>query len=477
MSFCPLDDRYYEELNNINLSKCLDEKEFIKNRYLIELYYLQSFFKFIKNSKKCAEFSDLTNEYFEEFEEFLLTFDKNLTDKDYDEIKLIEKTTKHDVKSIEIFLRQKIPKKFCHYIHFGLTSQDVNSLGFMIGFYKMINILQKVLIDFEKEIENLLLKSKDIVMCAKTHVQFAVPTFLDKEIYVKYEQIHKYVENLNEFSKKLTCKMGGAIGNLNAHYLCFPDLDWNIFFDNLVDNIVDIFFENHNKIHENKIHIKRSVITTQVDNYCSINDILQCNLDILLYVKNFNTYCYSLINDKYFYQLFDKNQVGSSVMPQKINPIDFENSKGNNNIAKSLTNSIKEHLSSEISFQRDISDSTVLRSVITAFGYTILSILKFIKGLKTLEPNLNKINEDLESNPQIIMEGIQTYLKCCGIQNSYEISKDFCRGKNINIQNIHSFIDLFDINDFHKEKLKSLKINEYVGIKPTIKLYHQINNN
>jgi adenylosuccinate lyase len=460
---CPLDDRYRNELLKIGLLDCFNEKEYIKNRYLIELYYLNALLKFI------------SHEDYNEFEIFFTQFDKKFTDHDFEKIKLIERTTNHDVKSIEIYLREKIPEKFQGYIHFGLTSQDVNSLGFMIGFIKLIQILKKTLFELENEIEKLIMRSNNIVMCAKTHVQFAVPTFLDKEIYFKYFQIHKYYERLNNYSLNLTCKMGGAIGNLNAHNLCFPNLDWNGFFDNFIDEFTDIFFLNNNSLFEkNKINIKRSYITTQIDDYTSICDILQCMKDILLSIDCYNSYCYSLINDEYFVQSFNDNHVGSSTMPQKINPIDFENAKGNNSLSVSLIDGIIAHLRTKITYQRDISDSTIIRNIPTVFGYTILTINKITKGTILLNPNIIKIKNDLDNNPQIIMEGIQSYLKLCGINDSYEKAKKLSRGKKININDIYEFIDLFEISNDDKIKLKSISPSNYTGIKPKITLFHNI---
>lgn len=461
---CPLDDRYRKDLESTGIFDCLNEKEYTKNRYLIELYYLESLLKFISHPD------------YDEFENFFTSFDKNFTDYDFEQIKLIESTTNHDVKSIEIYLRNKIPKKFMGYIHFGLTSQDVNSLGFMIGFVKLITVTKNVLDNLEKEIEKLIIKTNDIIMCSKTHIQFAVPTYLDKEIYFKYIQIHKYIEKLDMYLINLTCKMGGAIGNLNSHVFCFPNLDWIDFFDKFVDKFVNIYFDSGNNtfenIKKNKVNIKRSQVTTQIDDYSSVCDILECVRDILLSIDSYNSYCYSLINDEYFTQLFNENHVGSSTMPQKINPIDFENSKGNNSISISMINGIIEHLKTKITYQRDISDSTIMRSIPTAFAYAVLTIIKITKGTSLLNPNLDKINYDLDNNPQIIMEGVQSYLKLCGIDNSYEKAKKLSRGKKITINDIHEFIDSFEISHEDKTKLKKISPHNYVGIKPKIILFH-----
>lgn len=457
---CPLDDRYARELLNSGIFDCMNDKEYTKNRYLIEVYYINSLLKFI------------SHENYNEFEIFFSHFNKDFTDDDFEQIKSIENEINHDVKAIEIYLRKKIPEKFHNFIHFGLTSQDVNSLGFMIGFVKLINVLKSVLLELEKEIENLIIRTNNIPMCAKTHSQFAVPTFLDKEIYFKYLQIHNYKSKLNNLLSNLSCKMGGAIGNLNVHNFCFPNLDWIDFFDIFVNNIVDIFFDNNNKSEENKINIRRSYITTQIDDYSGICEVLQCAKDILMCIDSYNLYCYSLINDNYFKLSYDIKHVGSSTMPQKINPIDFENAKGAASIAYGLLTNIKEHLLTKITYQRDISDSIITRNISMTFGYCILFIIKNTKGTKLLKPNLEKINEDLIDNPQVIMEGIQSYLKICGINNSYEKAKIFSRGKKITNKEIYEFIDSFDISDKDKDKLKNLNPYTYTGIKHKIVLFH-----
>lgn len=451
--------------------ECLSEKEYVKNRYLIELYYLKSLLKFLiySDNEDSRNNIKLTKSDYEEFENFFISFDKNFTDSDFEEIKQIESKIKHDVKSIEIFLKTKIPQKFINYIHFGLTSQDVNSLGYMIGFAKSIKIIQNQLVDLEKEIENLIIKTKDIVMCAKTHAQFAVPTYMDKEIYVKYNKLHNYIKKFEGCFKELTCKIGGAVGNLNAHVFCFKNLDWNDFFDNFVNNFVDMYFNDST---ENKIIIKRSNLTTQIDDYSSICDVFDCLKNILLEIQDIGSYCYYLINDEYFIQSFNEDHVGSSTMPQKINPIDFENSKGNNSMSIGLIDSFNEHLKTKITYQRDISDSTVLRMTPTIFGHTILTIIKIKDGMRLLYPNIEKINRNLDENPQIIMEGIQTYLKVLDVDDPYNKAKKLSRGSKITMNDIHKFIDSFDITNEDKEYLKSLTPHNYIGIKPKIILYH-----
>lgn len=438
----PLDDRYYELLSKTGITECLSEYEYTKNRVEIEIKYLKKIVE-ITNCKTSEEINEIFNVNYE--------FNKD----EFYKIKNIEKITNHDVKAIEIYLRSIFPT-IQNYIHFGLTSQDINSPGFMIGFSKSLNIIKELLNGFEISVEKLIKKTNNITMCAKTHSQFAVPTTLNKEIYCKYLDIHFYVNELNDKCNTMTVKMGGAVGGLNAHYFVYPNIDWIHFFNNFV--------------HE--LHFKRSEITTQIDNYSNICDIFDCIRKLLFHVQNLNNYCYSLINDKYLCMMYDDNHVGSSTMPQKINPIDFENSKGNIVICTSLIDGITEHLRCGITYQRDMSDSTILRNSSTIFGYVCLIIINMTKAINILYPDLDIINNDLNDNPTIIMEGIQTYLKILNVDDPYTKAKKLSRGKKITMNDIHEFIDSFDITLEHKNKLKSITPQNYIPHYPIIKYFH-----
>ena len=442
---CPLDDRYKNVLAETGIFKCMTEYEYTQNRVYVEMSYLK---------KLVTDLNILKGKELEE----LITFDINFDINKFEEIKHIEKTTNHDVKAIEIYLRN-IPElsKVKNYIHFGLTSQDVNSMGFMIDFRECMHIVLNYLEKFEMEVETLIGKTTGIVMCAKTHAQFAVPTFLDKEIYCKYIKIHKYVKKFKHIlNNELTVKIGGAVGLLNAHKIAYPSVDWITFMDEFA----------------NEFNFKRSKFTTQIDDYTAICDVFDCVKNILFQIEDLNQYCYCLINDNYFTQQHNDKQVGSSTMPQKINPIELENAKGNISISTGIIEGITKHLRYKISYQRDISDSTIFRNVGMLFGYVLLISINMKKGLSKLNPNIQQITADLDDHPEIIMEGIQTYLKTLDVEDPYNKAKEMSRGKNITLLDIHNFIDSFDIQQNDKDFLKTMRPCNYVGIVQDLQLFY-----
>ncbi len=443
-ALCPLDDRYKDLLERTGISSCLSEYAYVKNRTEIEYEYLK------KISLKLKLLSP--EEFAEIFEnsQFLFEYD------DFLQIKKIEERTNHDVNSIIEFLRNKYPK-LKNYVHFGLTSQDANSLGFMIGFRKSLKIVFEYTDMFEKSIEGLIKRSHNIVICAKTHAQPAIPTYLDKELYVKYIKIREYSQDIkNRLYHNLTAKMGGAVGTLCAHYLVYPNINWIEFMNEFISEYGFI----------------RSDYTTQIDNYNSITNILNSINQLLLSIEDLNQYCYSLISDNYFCQKYSSEHVGSSTMPQKINPIELEFSRGSNSLVRGIIFGMIEHLSCRITYQRDISDSYILRNMGLVFGNVLLILIKMSNGIDKLYPNQTHINRDLDMNPTIIMEGVQTYMKILGIEDPYSKAKDFSRGKNITLENIHEFIDLYVKDEKHSTRLKKVSPHNYVCPPFEIIFYH-----
>ena len=443
-ALCPLDDRYKDLLERTGISSCLSEYAYVKNRTEIEYEYLK------KISLKLNLLS--SEEFAQTFENSQFLFEY----KDYFEIKKIEERTNHDVNSIIEFLRNKYPN-LKNYVHFGLTSQDANSLGFMIGFRKSLDIMFVYIDMLEKSIEGLIKKSRNIVICAKTHAQPAIPTYLDKELYVKYIKIREISQDIkNRLFRGLTAKMGGAVGTLCAHHLVYPEINWNEFMNEFVSNY----------------GFARSEFTTQIDNYNSITNILTSINQMLLNIEDLNQYCYSLISDNYFCQKYSSEHVGSSTMPQKINPIELEFSRGSNSLVRGIIFGMNEHLSCRITYQRDISDSYVLRNMGMVFGNVLLILIKMSNGIDKLYPNLTQINRDLDMNPTIIMEGVQTYMKILGIEDPYSKAKDFSRGKNITLENIHEFIDLYVKDEKHSTRLKNVSPHNYVCPPFELTFYH-----
>jgi len=371
---------------------------------------------------------------------------------DAEQIKKIEKTTNHDVKAVEYFLKEKFEelnlKEFSEFIHFGLTSQDINNTATPLSIkeaveFVYIPMLHKIigrLSEMAGEWEN-------IPMLARTHGQPASPTRLGKEIMVFVERLQKQSGMLQLVP--YSAKFGGATGNFNAHHVAYPQTDWNDFADTFVNNVLGL---------------ERSKPTTQIEHY----DNLAALFDNL---KRINTILFDLCRDvwtyisiEYFRQKIVKGEVGSSAMPHKVNPIDFENSEGNLGIA----NAFFEHLSAKLPvsrLQRDLTDSTVLRNVGVPFSHTLIAFKSLLKGLDKLILNEKAINEDLEANWNVVAEAVQTILRREGFPKPYEALKELTRNnQGITRESLHLFIDGLNISNEVKEELKKISPYNYTGI-------------
>lgn len=369
-------------------------------------------------------------------------------------IKALEKVTNHDVKAIidyitDVLKRSGLSVHIYNKVHYALTSQDVNSLGFMIGYRKG---LRTILDNVEKfqDIFSTLIKESNITIITKTHGQPAVPSNLGKELYVYYDRIEKILLELNlKVIPHMTAKFGGAVGNMNAHYFVHPEYNWLHFADRFVETF----------------GFYRSAFTTQIDNYDSVIrslDILKQLLTDLLSLEQ-NIWLY--ISDGYFVQKHISSETGSSTMPHKVNPIQFENAEGNIHLAIGMISQITTTL--PISrYQRDIKDSTMLRSIGSILGYTLIAISQIGDGITRLVPDIKRIERDLEENSVVIMEGIQTYLKWLGFDDPYTMTKTLSRGKNLTKDNIDNFIDSLNIELEDKQKLKDLSVHNYIGNYP-----------
>ncbi|MEO3407435.1 adenylosuccinate lyase [Mucilaginibacter sp. CAU 1740] len=393
----------------------------------------------------------------------LQAFDKNLSEKlrdiyrnfseaDAESIKVIEKTTNHDVKAVEYFIKGEFDKlgleAFKEFIHFGLTSQDINNtaipytfkLALNNSYYPAINDLVSILKSFAND-------WKDIPLLAHTHGQPASPTRLGKEIEVFVERLEAQLELLKPIPN--SAKFGGATGNFNAHNIAYPAIDWKAFGNNFVNNILGL---------------KRSQYTTQIEHYD--NFAAQC--DALKRVNNIlidlDRDMWTYISMNYFKQKIKAGEVGSSAMPHKVNPIDFENSEGNLGIA----NALFEHLAAKLPIsrlQRDLTDSTVLRNIGVPFAHTLIAIKSTVRGLNKLLLNTDAINADLEANWPVVAEAIQTILRREGYPNPYEALKDLTRtNQQINATTIAEFVDNLQVSDAVKEELKKITPLNYTGI-------------
>lgn len=435
----PIDGRYYNKTKDYG--NYFSEQALIKYRVLVEIEY------FIALTKtKIPVFKSFPHESIEKIKNIYLNFSYE----DAISIKEIEKETNHDVKAVEYFIKNKFKElqldKFLEYIHFGLTSQDINNTAVPLSIKEALSDIYipeiNKLVDLLSE---KVLEYSDISMLARTHGQPASPTRLGKEVDVFRVRIIEQLKCLH--SIPLAAKFGGATGNFNAHIVAFPKINWKKFATNLVSNL----------------GLYHSFPTTQIEHYDHLASLFDCLKRINTIIIDFNRDIWSYISMDYFKQKINKNEVGSSAMPHKVNPIDFENSEGN----LGLANSIFEHLSSKLPIsrlQRDLTDSTVLRNVGVPFGHSSIAIKSTIKGINKLIVNKVKIENDLNNNWAVIAEAIQTILRREGYPNPYETLKELTRkNTTINQDTIHQFIDSLNINTEIKNELKRISPSNYTG--------------
>ena len=440
-SISPIDGRYHN--NTIKLSGYFSEKAFIRYRIIVEIEYFISLVEIPLPQLKSfptKKIKDLKNIY----EKF--TVDDAL------EVKRIEKKTNHDVKAIEYFLKNKFDligiSQFKEFIHFGLTSQDINNTSIPLSIKNAINEeyfpnVNKVLSNLNK-LSN---ESKNVPMLARTHGQPASPTKMGKEIMVFIERLENQMKVLMSIPN--AAKFGGATGNYNAHVVSYPKINWRNFSSNFL---------------ETKFGLKHSFPTTQIEHY----DYFSSQCDSLRRINNILIdMCRDIwhyISMDYFKQKILKNEVGSSAMPHKVNPIDFENAEGNLGVA----NSLFIHLSQKLPIsrlQRDLTDSTTLRNIGVPFAHTIIAFKSLNRGLSKLLINKDKISKDLEENWSVVAEGIQTMLRREGYFGAYEKLKELTRiNKKINQTIINEFINSLDISSEIKKDLKKITPFNYVGI-------------
>ncbi|MEI7421608.1 MAG: adenylosuccinate lyase [Prolixibacteraceae bacterium] len=376
----------------------------------------------------------------------------NFSLEDAGRIKEIEKITNHDVKAVEYFIKEKFDQiglsAHKEFIHFGLTSQDINNTAVPCSIQDAIQkVYLPVMEELLAKLNELATSWKDIPMLAKTHGQPASPTLLGKEIRVFIERLDVQLSQL----KNIPCyaKFGGATGNFNAHHVAYPSINWIDFANRFV---------------KHALGLERSQTTTQIahyDNYAAIFDCLKRINTILI---DLDRDFWSYVSMNYFKQQIKKGEIGSSAMPHKVNPIDFENSEGNLGVA----NALFEHLSGKLPIsrlQRDLTDSTVLRNVGVPFAHTVLSVKSTLKGLSKLLLNAEMINRDLEDNWAVVAEAIQTILRREAYPNPYEALKDLTRvNRKIDQSVFLEFIENLKISDDLKEELRKITPQNYTGI-------------
>lgn len=436
----PIDGRY--RIQTKDLAVYFSEFGLIKYRVMVEVEY---FIHLCETTVPSLQKFDNSN-----YNELRKIY-KNFNESDATAIKNLEKTTNHDVKAVEYFLKSKFDllnlSQYKEFIHFGLTSQDINNTSIPLLLKDAVQFNYLPLVNkLKANLNNLSQQWKDISMLARTHGQPASPTRLGKELQVFIVRLEQQLSLLEQIP--YSAKFGGATGNFNAHQVAFPQIDWLAFGNNFV----------------NSLDLKRSHPTTQIDHYDNLAAIFDN-------FKRINTILIDLCRDiwhyvsiNYFKQKIKEGEVGSSAMPHKVNPIDFENAEGNLGIA----NALFEHLAAKLPIsrlQRDLTDSTVLRNIGVPIAHTQISILSIIKGLEKLELNKEALDQDLENNWAVVAEGIQTILRREGYPEPYEALKALTRkNEKISGKVIEDFINNLKISEQVKEELRQITPFNYTGI-------------
>ncbi len=436
----PIDGRYRDKVDS--LANYFSESALIRYRVMVEVEYFIALCEL-----PLPQLRGFDHALFDNLKEIYLDF----TVEDAQKIKDIEKVTNHDVKAVEYFIKERFDALNLHeykeFIHFGLTSQDINNTAVPCSFRDAIHdVYYPVIDELIAKLEELAEEWKDVPMLAKTHGQPASPTRLGKEIRVFVYRLTKQLELL----KKVACsgKFGGATGNFNAHNVAYPEIDWTAF---------------ANKFLTEKLKIEREQYTTQISNYDNFaavfDNLRRINTIVVDLDRDFWTY----ISMAYFKQKIKAGEVGSSAMPHKVNPIDFENSEGNLGIA----NAVLDHLSNKLPIsrlQRDLTDSTVLRNIGVPLAHTIIAFKSTLKGLNKLIINKPAIEADLEDNWAVVAEAIQTILRREAYPNPYEALKALTRtNSKVTQASIAEFIDTLDVSAELKEQLKQISPSNYTG--------------
>jgi adenylosuccinate lyase len=437
----PVDGRYNSQVRD--LAEYFSEYALIRYRVRVEIEYFIALCEI-----PLGQLKDINKSIFPSLRDIY----KKFSIEDAAEIKVLEKTTNHDVKAVEYFIKSRFEtlgiEKFSEFVHFGLTSQDINNTSVPLSLLEGIEkCYYPVLIKVITHLEALSQEWRDVPMLARTHGQPASPTRLGKEIEVFTVRLRKQLEMLERVP--FTAKFGGATGNFNAHHVAYPEIEWNRFADNFL---------------KERLSLVRSYPTTQIEHYDFLAALFDNLKRINIILTDLARDIWSYISMEYFRQKIKEGEIGSSAMPHKVNPIDFENAEGN----LGLANAIFEHLSAKLPvsrLQRDLTDSTVLRNVGVPVAHTIISLKSIEKGLNKLILNRVAIERDLENNWAVVAEGIQTVLRREGYPKPYEALKALTRTNNhIDSDSIRLFIDSLDISDSLKEELKRITPQSYTGI-------------
>lgn len=437
----PIDGRYQRKTSE--LQPYFSEFGLIRYRVIVEVEYLIALVE-----SGIAPLKDFPKDLFPKLRSICTEF----SEEDALWIKNTEKVTNHDVKAVEYFLKEKLTalglEKHLEFVHFGLTSQDINNTSIPLSLKKALHEQYIPLMDqLVSKLTQLQNDWKDIPMLARTHGQPASPTRLGKEIKVFTERITIQLDQLSKIP--FSAKFGGATGNFNAHHVAFPEMDWVAFANRFVN-------EN--------LGLNRSQTTTQIEHYDNLAALFDCLKRINTIILDLNRDMWTYISMEYFKQKLKEGEIGSSAMPHKVNPIDFENSEGNIGIA----NALFEHLSAKLPvsrLQRDLTDSTVLRTVGMPIAHTFIAIKSTLTGLEKLLLNESAFEKDLENNWAVVAEAIQTILRREGFPKPYEALKGLTRkNEAVTKESVHEFVDTLEVSNDLKAELKNITPQNYTGI-------------
>lgn len=437
----PIDGRYQSKTKE--LQPYFSEFGLIKYRVIVEVEY---FIALVESG--IEPLKGFPKEKYSALRELCTNF----SEENANWIKNTEKITNHDVKAVEYFLKEKLVElnldHFQEFVHFGLTSQDINNTSIPLSLKEAITEQYYPLIEsLIHKLEEYQVAWKDIPMLARTHGQPASPTRLGKEIMVFSERLSIQLKQMRAIP--FSAKFGGATGNFNAHHVAFPEHDWVLFANNFV--------------HTN-LGLERSQTTTQIEHYDNLAALFDCMKRINTIILDLDRDMWSYISMEYFKQKLKEGEIGSSAMPHKVNPIDFENSEGNIGIA----NALFEHLSSKLPvsrLQRDLTDSTVLRTIGMPFAHTFIAVKSTLAGLGKLLLNKEAFEKDLERNWAVVAEAIQTILRSEGFPKPYEALKGLTRkNEAVTKESVHVFLDSLEISEALKNRLKGITPENYTGI-------------
>ncbi len=440
----PIDGRYASKVKE--LANCFSEYALMRNRVRIEILWLLA----LCNEEKIPECRSLTKDE----EAYLKKIIDDFTPQEAEKVKQIERVTNHDVKAVEYYIKDKISntslESISEFIHFACTSEDINNLSHALMLKDGLEVLLPVQQEVMDTLKALAQKWKSVPMLARTHGQPASPTTMGKELAVFVDRLSK--QNRKVAQVELLGKINGAVGNYNAHLAAYPGVDWI----SLARQIV-----------ENELGLKLNIFTTQIEPHDYMAELFDA-------ISRFNTILLDLDRDiwtyismAYFGQKTVKGEVGSSTMPHKVNPIDFENSEGNIGLA----NAIFRHLAEKLPvsrLQRDLSDSTVLRNMGVGFGYSLIAYKSTLKGLGKLQLNEHILARDLDNAWEVLAEPIQTVMRKAGIEKPYEKLKELTRGQKITKEDIRRFIKGLDLDEQDKQRLLELTPATYIGMAEAI---------